>query len=157
MDKYFKIILVLLFFAYLASPLDLIPDIFAPIGWIDDTILFGFLTYFLKTGKLPKFLNINKNINGSQSKYRSDSSRVRSETKHNNSSKVKKKSSLKEPYAVLGIKSDATEKEILVAYRKAVQEYHPDKVAHLGKDLQELANQKFIEIQKAYEFLVKKV
>jgi len=28
-------------------------------------------------------------------------------------------------------------------------EYHPDKVAHLGKELQELAHQKVLEIQRA--------
>jgi DnaJ-class molecular chaperone len=58
-----------------------------------------------------------------------------------------------DPYQVLGISREATPDEIRAAYRKASQEYHPDKVAHLGRELQDLANKKFIEIQKSYEYL----
>ena len=35
------------------------------------------------------------------------------------------------------------------------QEYHPDKVAHLGEELQELAHRKALEIQQAYRQLRK--
>ncbi len=41
------------------------------------------------------------------------------------------------------------------AFREAAQQYHPDKVSHLGPELQELANKKFIEIQEAYDVLGK--
>lgn len=34
-----------------------------------------------------------------------------------------------------------------------MNEYHPDKVAHLGEDLQKLAHQKALEIQRAYQQL----
>jgi DnaJ-domain-containing protein 1 len=34
-------------------------------------------------------------------------------------------------------------------------EYHPDKVAHLGEELQELAHQKVLQIQRAYHQLTK--
>jgi DnaJ-domain-containing protein 1 len=34
-------------------------------------------------------------------------------------------------------------------------EYHPDKVTHLGKELQELAHRKVLEIQRAYQQLTK--
>ncbi|MFW6334535.1 MAG: J domain-containing protein, partial [Desulfosalsimonas sp.] len=37
--------------------------------------------------------------------------------------------------------------------RKLAQQYHPDKVSHLGKEFQELAARKFVEIQEAYETL----
>jgi DnaJ like chaperone protein len=36
-----------------------------------------------------------------------------------------------------------------------MKEYHPDKVAHLGEELQELAHRKVLEIQKAYQQLTK--
>ncbi len=61
---------------------------------------------------------------------------------------------IRSPYEVLEIHSGASKDEIVAAYRKAVKKYHPDKVAHLGKDLQELANQKFIEIREAYKQLI---
>ena len=36
-----------------------------------------------------------------------------------------------------------------------MSEYHPDKVAHLGEELQELAHRKALEIQEAYRQLAK--
>lgn len=61
----------------------------------------------------------------------------------------------KSPHEILGISHGASKDEILAAYRKGVKQYHPDRVAHLGKDLQELANKKFIEIKEAYNTLMK--
>lgn len=53
-------------------------------------------------------------------------------------------------YKVLGVASDATDKVITTAYKKLVKKWHPDKQPeHLKKD----AEQKFIEIQQAYETL----
>ncbi|MCB9027286.1 MAG: J domain-containing protein [Bdellovibrionaceae bacterium] len=58
-----------------------------------------------------------------------------------------------DPYFVLGIPRDATAEEIKLAYKKALSEYHPDKVAHLGKGLQELAAIRTQEIVSAYTAL----
>ncbi|MBF0388869.1 MAG: DnaJ domain-containing protein [Desulfamplus sp.] len=62
---------------------------------------------------------------------------------------------LQSAYQILGVEPNATKEDIHAAYRAAVKQYHPDKVAHLGKELQELANRKFIEIQGAYNKLMK--
>lgn len=62
----------------------------------------------------------------------------------------------KSPHEILGIGADATQEEILAAYRKGVKAYHPDRVAHLGEDLQRLANERFIEIKAAYQTLSKR-
>lgn len=61
----------------------------------------------------------------------------------------------KSPYQVLGISPKASKEEIHAAYRNAVKQYHPDRVAHLGKELQDFANKKFIEIKEAYNILMK--
>jgi uncharacterized membrane protein YkvA (DUF1232 family) len=45
--------------------------------------------------------------------------------------------------------------EIKSAYRKKAQRYHPDRVVHLGDEFQQLAKQKFQEIQEAYEILLR--
>ncbi len=58
-----------------------------------------------------------------------------------------------DPYAVLGVPRSASQEEIRAAYRARMREYHPDKVAHLGEDLQELAHRKTLEIQRAFEKL----
>jgi DnaJ-domain-containing protein 1 len=57
--------------------------------------------------------------------------------------------------SVLGLSSKAGIDEIKSAYRKKMMEYHPDRVSGLGKDLQEIARKKAIEINLAYEFLGK--
>jgi DnaJ like chaperone protein len=54
---------------------------------------------------------------------------------------------------VLGIPRTASDGEIQAAYRARMREYHPDKVAHLGEELQKLAHRKSQEIQRAYQKL----
>ena len=65
------------------------------------------------------------------------------------------KKTKKSPYEILGINKNATEQDIRTAYRKLVKQYHPDRVAGLGREFQELANKKFIEIKDAYNTLMK--
>jgi DnaJ like chaperone protein len=52
------------------------------------------------------------------------------------------------------VEPSATQDDIKTAYRKLANQYHPDKVAHLGTELQQLADQRFKEIQAAYEKLM---
>jgi DnaJ like chaperone protein len=54
-------------------------------------------------------------------------------------------------YEILGVSSDADRDAVRSAYRGLVRKYHPDRVDHLGPEFHELAQQKFVEIQKAYE------
>jgi len=54
------------------------------------------------------------------------------------------------------VKPGAGPDEIRAAYRRAAQAYHPDKVAHLGSELKELAQKKFVAIQNAYNALMGK-
>ena len=58
------------------------------------------------------------------------------------------------PYKVLGVSEDASQEEIRTAYLKLVKKYHPDK--YTDTDLKELANEKLVEINEAYEALTKK-
>ena len=51
---------------------------------------------------------------------------------------------------VLGVAADATPDEIQAAYRTLMSQYHPDKVASLGEELQVLAERKSKEISAAY-------
>jgi DnaJ-domain-containing protein 1 len=57
------------------------------------------------------------------------------------------------PYAILQVSPDASDKEITDAYHHMAQLYHPDKVAGLGPELQEVAQRKMKEINAAYEQL----
>ena len=56
-------------------------------------------------------------------------------------------------YSILDIKDNASITEIKSAYKVKLKEYHPDRVAHLGEELRNLAAIKTLEINSAYEFL----
>ncbi len=58
-----------------------------------------------------------------------------------------------DPYTLLEVSPHASPEEIKAAYKRAVTRYHPDKVAHLGKEFQELAHTKLLAIQEAYQTL----
>ena len=54
-----------------------------------------------------------------------------------------------DPYAVLGVKRDATDEEIKKAYRSLSRKYHPD--ANVNNPNKDQAEEKFKEIQQAYQ------
>lgn len=58
-----------------------------------------------------------------------------------------------DPYSVLGVRRGARPEEIRSAYLACIKQYHPDQVAHLGKELRELAHQKSQQINWAYQVL----
>ena len=62
---------------------------------------------------------------------------------------LERKKSLK----ILGVKEGVKFEEIKKSYRKLVQKYHPDKFEQLGEDQIEMAKNRFLTIQKAYEYL----
>ena len=55
----------------------------------------------------------------------------------------------------LGLAANPTADEIKQAYKLRVSEYHPDKTAHLGAEIRELAEKKILQINLAYDFLKK--
>ena len=58
-------------------------------------------------------------------------------------------------YAVLEIDPSATDDEVRQAYRRMAMKNHPDKVATLGPEVQKAAEEKFRQIQEAYESIKK--
>jgi DnaJ-domain-containing protein 1 len=60
-----------------------------------------------------------------------------------------------DPHAVLGVPRDASPSTITKAYRQQLKNYHPDRVADLGPELQRVAHEKTIEIQRAYDELMR--
>jgi DnaJ like chaperone protein len=54
-------------------------------------------------------------------------------------------------YKVLEIDKSVTDSEVKKAYRKMVKKHHPDKLQHLGEEHLKGAEEKFRQIQMAYE------
>ncbi len=54
-------------------------------------------------------------------------------------------------YKILGVSQTASHEEIRKAYRALAMKHHPDKVAHLGEDIQASAKTKFQIIVDAYK------
>ena len=157
MKHYFSLILVILGVAYVFSPVDLFPDAIPFLGFFDDLSFVGLLMYYLRYKKLPDFSKFKISRRGSDERgFNSDRSE-RKETKdhHDVSGPGMDTEYTKSPHEILEVRPGASQEEIQKAYRKAVSKYHPDKMAHLGKDFQELAQKRFLQIQKAYEILKK--
>ncbi len=143
-------LLALIALAYLISPVDLIPDLLLPfVGWIDDGLLVGLIIYYLRFNRLPGIFNWRSEARdfeqgGHSTHGREDQEQPRARGQQPGASTDKK------PHEVLGIDENATRDEIQAAFRAAAKQYHPDRVASLGKEFQDLANLKFIEIKEAY-------
>jgi len=58
-----------------------------------------------------------------------------------------------DPHTVLGVQPGASREEVRAAYRRLVAQYHPDKVTHLGREFQDLAHRRLLQIQRAYQHL----
>ena len=59
----------------------------------------------------------------------------------------------KNPYDVLGVSPNASDEEVKKAYRELTRKYHPD--ANVNNPLADLAEEKFKEVQEAYDEIMK--
>jgi hypothetical protein len=127
---------------YLVFPRDLLPDYLGRgLGLIDDLLLIGLLTWFYRKQLRQHAARATR---GASSRDREEPpSRARAPASER----------AFDPYEILGIAPSASREAIQAAYKARMNEYHPDKVAHLGEDLQKLAHRKALEIQQAYQQL----
>lgn len=84
--------------------------------------------------------------------YRDLRDQLRNKEAANNAKANSSKASPK-AYQTLGIPPDSSLKEIKKAYQTLVQQYHPDRVADMGPELQDVAEARTKEINAAYEEL----
>lgn len=55
------------------------------------------------------------------------------------------------PWAVLGVATDANEAEVEAAYRRLIAQYHPDRMAGAAPELRAQAERRAREINGAYD------
>ena len=129
---------------YLVVPRDLVPDFLGRgLGLIDDLLVIALLVWFYRRHLRGMAARETRESEGPERKERSSRAQpAASEPAF-------------DPYEVLGIPASASAETIQSAYKARMNEYHPDKVAHLGEELQELAHRKALEIQQAYQQLRK--
>jgi DnaJ-domain-containing protein 1 len=123
----------LLCLLYLRSPIDLLPERFGAVGLIDDLLVLIATAWWM----WRRFAASARPAPGSRPV---DSG---GET-------------VADPYAVLGVEPGASMEEVTRAYREQMKRYHPDRVADLGEELQQVAHRRSIEIQQAYAELTKR-
>ena len=130
---------------YVISPIDAMPDFLPGVGWLDDLLVIGFVLWYLTrqaAGRSPWDV-FRERVRG---RGTPPPDAPRPEDLAADFSRM-------DPYALLDVPPTASPDEIKTAYKRAVARYHPDKVAHLGTEFQELAHKKLIAIQHAYETL----
>jgi DnaJ-domain-containing protein 1 len=132
-----RAVFIIIAVIYFISPLDLIPDRFGWISRIDDFAVMIYLWW-----KYKKIIAKNS----TQPRGATDAPKEPPPS----ATRVERS-----PHEVLEVQSGATQEEIESSYKRLMTQYHPDKVTHLGPDLQKLAHEKTIEIQRAYEELTR--
>jgi uncharacterized membrane protein YkvA (DUF1232 family) len=142
--KTLKMWLILGAVVYFLMPFDLIPDLLGIPGRIDDVAMIALLTWFYRN-HLKQFVATEF---GQEAPGRSADAGVGQDA-----AAQSKAAKAFDAHKVLGVARSASSDAIKTAYRARMQEYHPDKVAHLGEELQSLAHEKSQEIQRAYRQL----
>jgi len=138
-----KILLSILGLSYAVCPYDLFPDFFVGMGWIDDLIVLGLLWWYIYVYRKRRYGYEGHNPERDQF----------SQGTGTRGTPAKDVSGPEDPYSVLGLRKDASSKEVKEAYLRLANKYHPDKVLHLGEEFKELAEIRFKEIQGAYQEL----
>lgn len=140
-----NVLLFGLWLLYLLSPLDLVPDVFPVVGWIDDLVALVGL-YWLSRRLSPGPGRAEPS--GSQRGPDSEPGRRWEE---------EPEAGAANPWQVLELSPGASDDEIAAAYKAQLLKYHPDRVAHLGDEFQRLAHRKTLEIQQAYTCLKRRL
>ncbi|MBW1787907.1 MAG: DnaJ domain-containing protein [Deltaproteobacteria bacterium] len=148
-----KYLLTFLGLGYLIWPFDLAPDFIVGLGWIDDLALLALLWWFFFRRKgiclNNLFGRMSQAASGGAGGFGDKTSEGAGDRRFRNERLEK------DPYTVLGLSRNASSGEIRKAYRELANRYHPDKVNHLGEEFRDLAEERFKEVQTAYQELTR--
>lgn len=132
------ILMLVLAVIYFIVPYDFIPDHWGRPGRLDD-LLFIFIIIYLNFFKpLVDELLANRKKAGASS----------------SGSATKGKSD--DPFEILDLPQSASIEDIRHAYHEKIRQYHPDLVAKMGPEIQEVARKQTQRLNFAYETLKKR-
>lgn len=145
-------LLLLLGVLYVLSPVDLLPDFLGLPGRFDDLLVaLGTLLYLYSGSK--KFPGTDSS--GRARSSREGRGRGEDRTGFRDGSRTQGEPGSVDPYEVLGAARGDDLEEIRRRYKEMLLQYHPDRVQHLGKEFQEMAERKTKEINEAFRKIVK--
>ncbi len=127
---------------YVLSPIDLVPDFVPILGWVEDLLVFAVALWLADRVRKSAPTDDASKPGEASSHTRADGDPLGDQPKA---------PLPKTPWQLLDIEPGASDEAIEAAYKAQLMQYHPDRVAHLGEDLQRLAHEKTLEIQRAYE------
>ena len=131
---------------YFVLPFDLIPDFLGIPGRIDDLVTIALLAWLYRR-HVRQYVATGSGSGGEAAGRSANAGSGQGSPAQSRHAKAF------DAYEVLEISRSASGDAIKAAYRARMKEYHPDKVAHLGEDLQKLAHERSQEIQRAYRQL----
>jgi DnaJ-domain-containing protein 1 len=138
---------------YVRSPIDLLPDTIGPLGLVDDLVIALAIVWWmrrqLRVRAAPR-PTARQRARGTAG-FAGAGAGARGEAFTGATPPGGDPGAPWDPYAVLGVARGASADEIGRAYRTQMKLYHPDRVADLGPELQEVAHRKSLEIRRAYE------
>lgn len=136
---------------YILSPIDLFPDFLGLPGRVDDILmaLVGLYYYYAS----PQRKTRKGGTTGPEG-WRSGGRQEKRESSGGRETAGREKESA-DPYEVLDLKRGTPLSEIRDRYKEKMLHYHPDRVQHLGSELQELAEKKTKELNEAYQKILK--
>jgi len=136
-----RIIVSILALLYTFLPWDFLPDFVVGWGWLDDIIILYLLWHYFYRGRRVQPGSAGPRTENQQNAYSGADASERGS------------SIPKTPHDILDVPPGASQEEIKVAFKQLAGKYHPDKVAHLGDEFKVLAEEKFKQIQEAYQKL----
>ena len=139
--RLWRIVVSILALLYTFMPYDFLPDMLIGWGWLDDIFILYLLWHYFFRGRRVQPDRGGARTSGQQDAYGNTDSMRSGQTLS------------KTPYEVLDVPRGASQDEIKTAFKTLANKYHPDKVEHLGEEFKALAEERFKEIQEAYEKL----
>jgi hypothetical protein len=144
--KVLKKWLIVAAIVYFLFPFDAIPDLLGLPGRVDDLGVMALLAWFYRK-HVAQF--IAQGLGGAG--FGAAGAAAGGGGSHATDAQGQAKAF--DAHEILGVPRSASGEAIQAAYRARMKEYHPDKVAHLGEELQQLAHSKSQQIQRAYQQL----
>jgi len=145
-------LLLVLCILYVLSPIDLLPDVLGLPGRFDDLLVaLGTLLYLFtgakkgpRAGRSSRAGRANEGRQGEGGPGESKDSSPGSAPREP-----------QDPYSILEVNRGTDLEEIRRRYKEKLLQYHPDRVQHLGKEFQDMAEKRTKEITQAYQQILK--